>query len=215
MHISEGILAGPVLAAGFAGTAVVAALTMRNMDMEEVPKISVITAVFFVASLIHVPVGVSSVHLILSGLVGVVLGKRAFPAVMLGVILQAILFGHGGVSVIGVNSLMLGGGALAAYAVWQLRHHFSIAKREVIFGGLAGGTALLFSGLVLSLTLLTKGEAFFVTAGAALAAHVPVIIIEAVVVGACAGFLMRVKPAVLAGNKSGLRLNSASAGDAT
>ncbi len=215
MHISEGILAGPVLATGFAGTIAIAALSMRNMDMEEVPKVSVITAVFFVASLIHVPVGVSSVHLILNGLVGVVLGVRAFPAVMLGVILQAILFGHGGVSVIGINSLMLGGGALAAYGVWQLRHHFKLAKREVIFGALAGGTGLLFSGLVLSLALLTKGEAFFVTAGAALAAHVPVMIVEAVVVGACAGFLLRVKPDVLAGHRVGLRVKSAATNDAT
>src|SRR3569832_673704 len=99
MHISDGILSGPVLADGFAGTAMVAGLTLRKMDMEEIPKVSVITAVFFVASLIHVPVGPSSVHLILNGLDGVVLGWRAFPAIMLGIILQAILFGHGGVSV--------------------------------------------------------------------------------------------------------------------
>lgn len=202
MHISDGILSGPVLAVGFAGTAVVAGLTLRHIDMEEIPKISVITAVFFVASLIHIPVGPSSVHLILNGLAGVVLGWRAFPAIMLGVILQAILFGHGGVSVIGVNCLMLGGGGLAAYAVWQLRRYVSWPRKEVLFGGLAGGAALLVSGLILALALVTTGEQFRVMAGAVLLAHLPVIIIEALVCGAAAGFLARVRPQVLAGNRA-------------
>ena len=35
-------------------------------------------AAFFVASLIHVPIGFSSAHLILNGLLGVVLGWAAF-----------------------------------------------------------------------------------------------------------------------------------------
>ena len=71
MHISDGVLSAPVLISGFAGTAVITAITIRNMDLEEIPKISVITAVFFVASLIKFPAGPTSVHLILNGLVGV------------------------------------------------------------------------------------------------------------------------------------------------
>lgn len=199
MHIADGILTGPVLIAGFAGTAVVAAVTMRRMDLEEIPKISVITAVFFIASLIKFPLGPSSIHLILNGLAGVVLGWRAFPAIMLGIILQTILFGHGGVTVIGVNSIMLGGGALLAYLVWQQRLRFDLPRREVIFGAMAGAAGILSSGVVLALALLTTGAAFFATAGYVLAAHVPIMIIEAAVVGACAGFLARVKPEVLAG----------------
>lgn len=202
MHISDGILSGPVLAAGFVGTVIVASLALRKMDIEEIPKVSVITAVFFVASLIHVPIGFSSVHLILNGLVGVVLGWRAFPAVLLGIILQAILFGHGGVSVLGVNTLMMGGGALAAYGLWQLRHFVSMSRKEVIFGALAGGGAVLVSGLILSLALVTTGEQFHVMAGAVLLAHIPVIIVEAFVVGAAAGFLAKVRPQILAGNST-------------
>ncbi|KAF0193086.1 MAG: cobalt/nickel transport system permease protein [Gammaproteobacteria bacterium] len=204
MHIADGILTGPVLIAGFAGTAILAALTMRRMDLEEIPKISVITAVFFIASLIKFPIGPSSVHLILNGLAGVVLGWRAFPAIMLGIILQTVLFGHGGVTVIGVNSIMLGGGALLAYLVWQLRLRFEFPKREVVFGTLAGATGIISSGIVLALALLTAGEAFVATAGYVLAAHVPIMIIEAAVVGACTGFLARVKPEVLAG-QTGIR----------
>jgi cobalt/nickel transport system permease protein len=210
MHISDGILSGPVLAAGFGGATILAVLTMRRMDMEEIPKVSVITSVFFVSSLIHVPLGPSSVHLILNGLVGIVLGMRAFPAILLGIILQAILFGHGGISVIGVNSVMMGSGGLVAYGVWQLRHCFSFEKKEVVFGALAGGTGVLISGLILSLALLTTGQEFAVTAGAVLLAHVPIIIIETIVVGACAGFLTRVKPQLLAGNRRTSMIRDAS-----
>lgn len=200
MHISEGILHGPTLAAGFVGAGVIAAATMRNMDMEEIPKISVITSVFFVASLIKVPIGPTSVHLILNGLAAVVLGWRAFPAIMLAIILQAIIFGHGGVTVIGVNTVMLGGGALVAYLVWQQRHRFPEMKRkEFVFGALAGATATISSGIVLALALVTTGEAFAGVALAVLAAHVPIMLIEGAVVGACADFLQRVKPEVLAG----------------
>ncbi len=201
MHISDGILSAPVLAAGFVGTAALAYVTMRNMDMDEVPKISVITAVFFIASLIHVPVGPSSVHLILNGLVGVVLGWRAFPAIMLGIILQTILFGHGGVTVIGVNTLMLGGGALIAYLVWQQRHRFSFKNKDVLFGGLAGGAATISSGIILAIALLTTGEEFIVTAKLALGAHVPVMILEAIVTGFCVAFMLKTKPDLLAGQK--------------
>lgn len=199
MHISDGVLSGPVLTAGFVLSTALAAATLRKVDMEDVPKISVITSVFFVASLIHIPIGPTSVHLILNGLVGIVLGWRAFPAIMVGVTLQTILFGHGGVSVLGVNWLMLGGGGLCAYMAWQLRHRFSHPRKEVIFGALAGGVGIITSGMVLSLALVTTGEAFFTTAGLALAAHIPVMIIEAIVTGACAGFLMKTKPEVLAG----------------
>jgi len=201
MHISDGILSAPVLTAGFVGTGVLAALTMRNMDMEEVPKISVITSVFFISSLIHVPVGPTSVHLILNGLVGVVLGMRAFPAILLGIILQALLFGHGGITVIGINTLMMGGGALMAYFVWQLRHRVRIKKPEVVFGALAGATGVFCSGVILALALVTTGEEFFATAGYALAAHVPIMLIEGAVTAACASFLMKVKPDILAGQR--------------
>lgn len=201
MHIADGILSAPVLAVGFGGTAAFAAVTMRKMNLEEIPKVSVMSAVFFVANLIHIPIGPTSIHFILNGLVGVILGPRAFAAIMLGVILQAFLFGFGGVTVIGVNCVMLGGGALVAYFVWQLRHRFSKRdKLEMIFGALAGAAGVACSGVILALALFTSGEAFWATAGYALAAHIPALIIEAIVVGACVTFLKKTRPDILAGN---------------
>src|SRR3990170_5267291 len=200
MHIADGILSAPVIAAGFGGTAVIAAVTMRKMNLEEIPKVSVMSAVFFVANLIHIPVGPTSIHFILNGLVGVILGPRAFAAIMLGVILQAFLFGFGGVTVIGVNCVMLGGGALIAYFIWQLRHLFPLGDRlEMIFGALAGAAGILVSGVILALAVSLAGEEFWATADMVLVAHIPALIIEAIVVGACASFLKKTKPDLLAG----------------
>ena len=198
MHIADGIVSGPVLATGFGITAVLAAATMRNVDLEEIPKISVVTAIFFVANFIHIPFVVASIHLILNGLAGVILGKRAFMAIMLGVILQAF-FGFGGVSVIGVNSVMLGGGALFAYGIWYCRRFVSIPNREVIFGALAGGLGIFFSGCVLALALVTTGDAFITAAELVLGYHVVLMVLEGIVTGACVGFLLKTRPNLLSG----------------
>jgi len=200
MHIADGILSMPVLAAGFGGTAILAAVTMRKMGHEEIPKVSVMSALFFVVNFIHIPIGPASIHLIMNGLAGIILGKRAFPAIMLGVILQAFLFGFGGVTVIGVNCVMLGGGALIAYFIWQLRHLFPLGDRlEMIFGALAGAAGILVSGVILALAVSLAGEEFWATADMVLVAHIPALIIEAIVVGACASFLKKTKPDLLAG----------------
>ena len=202
MHIADGILSAPVLAAGFGGTAILPAVTMRKMGHDEIPKVSVMSALFFVVNLIHIPIGPTSIHFIMNGLVGVILGIRAFPAIMLGVILQALLFGFGGVTVIGVNCVMLGGGALVAYFIWQLRHRFPLGDRlEMIFGGLAGATGVFVSGLILAAALFSTGEEFMATAEYALAAHIPALIIEAIVVGACASFLKKTRPDLLDGQE--------------
>jgi len=134
------------------------------------------------------------------------LGMKAFPAILLGITLQAILFGHGGVSVIGVNALMLGGGALCAYGVWQLRHIITLPKLDhnkniIAFGGLAGATGIITSGFVLALALFTTGEAFWAMAGVAFAVHIPLMLIEGAVAATCVAFLLRIKPDILSGHQ--------------
>lgn len=209
MHISDGILSAPVLAGGWAVAAGLAAVTLRKIQLEEIPKISVLTAMFFVADLVHVPAGPTSVHLILNGLMGIVLGIRAFPAIFLGVALQTILLGHGGVTVIGENAVNLGGGALVAFGVWQLRHLTHFKKREVVFGALAGAVGVFSSGMFMATALLLTGREFLVQAKLVVVAHSVIMILEAIVAGTCAGFLARVKPEALAGQRLDLSIPKA------
>ena len=91
MHIYEGVFAATphgqlLLLAGAAATAAGTAIGLRKLDYQRMPQAAVLTAAFFVASLIHVPLGATSVHLVLNGLLGLVLGWAAFPAVLVALV---------------------------------------------------------------------------------------------------------------------------------
>ena len=160
------------------------------------PKLAVMTAAFFVASLIHIPFGPTSVHLIIPGLTGAILGPSAFLSIGLGLLLQSLLFQFGGLTALGANTLMMGLPALACGWFFQ-KFRGSTPSRQALIGGVvgAGGTAL--AAIILAALLVTGGEDFFGVAKIALAAHVPVIIIEGAVSALTIGFLARVKPALL------------------
>ncbi len=175
---------------------------MRNIRIEEIPKVSLITAALFVASLVHFPIGPTSVHLIMNGLAGILLGRRAFIGVFVALTLQAVFFQHGGLSVLGVNAFNIGVPALLAWQLFEKRRGLESPHLEAVFGALAGGLAVLTSVLLVSLELLALGEAFNEISLLVIGAHLPVIIIEALVVGAAAGFLLKVKPEMLADSSS-------------
>jgi cobalt/nickel transport system permease protein len=81
---------------------------------EDIPRIGLLTAAFFVTSEIRVDVGPTSVHLLLSALVGIVLGSRAVIAVAIGLFLQKVLLGHGGFTSLGLNCVIIALPALFA-----------------------------------------------------------------------------------------------------
>ncbi|MBW1991538.1 MAG: cobalt transporter CbiM [Deltaproteobacteria bacterium] len=197
MHIADGVLPLASIAAGWAGTGVAAGLTLRKVPFEALPKAAVMTSAFFVASLIHVPLGPTSIHLTLNGLVGIVLGPLAFPAILVGLILQALLFQHGGVLTIGVNTLMMGLPALMAYKIFDVACRFNFRHREAVAGFLAGALSIFFSGLFLALWLVTAGREFLAIAKLALAAFLPLMVVEGLVCAAVAAFLAKVKPEML------------------
>ncbi len=204
VHISDGVLPPAMLAAGFLLTALLLVLSLRRMQIEEIPKISLITSALFVASLVHFPVGPTSVHLIMNGLAGILLGPRAFIGVFVALTLQAVFFQHGGLSALGVNAFNIGVPALFAWQLFKRRRGLQSPLQEAVFGGLAAGLAVLMSVLMVSLELLALGEAFGEISVLVIGAHLPIMLIEAVVVGAAAGFLLKVKPEMLADSRSGI-----------
>ena len=94
-HIPDGVLSAPVLITGAVVTVGALAVALRRLDYERIPQAAVLSAAFFVASLVSVPVGPSSVHLLLNGLMGLVLGWAAVPAILVALVLQAVFFGFG------------------------------------------------------------------------------------------------------------------------
>jgi cobalt/nickel transport system permease protein len=107
------------LAGGFVGMTLLVMVGAWRLHEDEIPRVALLTAAFFVASLIHVRVGPTSVHLLLTGLVGVVLGRHAGLAIPVGLFLQAALLQHGGLTSLGINSCIMGLPALAAGQAFQ------------------------------------------------------------------------------------------------
>jgi len=196
MHISDGVLPLPVTIGGYLVSGALAAWSTRRTSSEDLPKLAVVTAAFFVASLIHIPFGPTSVHLLIPGLTGALLGPAAFLSIGLGLILQSLLFQFGGLTALGANALMMG---LPALACGWFFHTFkgTHRTRQMVVGGFTGGVGTAMAAIILALLLASGGEDFFGVAQFAIVAHLPVMLIEAVISALTIGFLVRVKPELL------------------
>ncbi len=161
-------------------------------------------AAFFVASWIHIPVPPTSVHLVLTGLMGVILGWYAFPAILIGLFFQAVLFAHGGLTTLGVNTLTIGLPSLLAFAIFNLRRRFGKGKLPtMILGFLAGGlgvavaAALTFLVLIRTVPLYLNIRTELSAITAMTLAYIPIALVEGTFTAMVAVFLLKVKPEML------------------
>ncbi len=179
MHISEGVLPGWILVTGWVLTAAGTYVGLRKINQKNLPLAALMSAVFFVASLIHVPLGPTSVHLLFNGLTGLLLGWAAFPVLLVALFLQAVLFQFGGITVLGVNTFNMAIGGVAAY---YLCKPFLRRNKGIVVAGILGAVvAVSTAGLLVALELITIGQEFVVNAKLVLLAHIPVMIVEAIV----------------------------------
>jgi len=198
MHISEGVLVTPVLAGGAVLAAAGLAVGLRRLRPEQTVPSAMVAAVFFLASLVHVPLGPSNVHLTLNGLVGLIVGWRAFPAIFVALSLQAVLFHFGGLTTLGVNTLIMAAPAVLCALLFQALR-ISPHPRLVDLGAfLTGFCALGLSGLIMAACLALSGEAFLPLAWLVVFGHLPLMLVEGLISLAAVRFLHKVKPEVLA-----------------
>lgn len=196
-HIPDGVLGAPVLVTGAAVSAGLLAVGLRRLDYEALPQAAVLSAAFFVSSLMSVPLGPSSVHLLLNGLMGVLLGWTAVPALFVALVLQAAFFGYGGVLVLGVNTMNMALPALVCAVA--LRPLLARAgRRGILFvGAAAGALGVLLTAALVAMGLGLSGEPFLPAAKAVLLLYVPLALLEALVTATVLSFLRRVAPEVL------------------
>ncbi|CAN2041080.1 putative metal transport protein HI_1621 [Candidatus Magnetomoraceae bacterium gMMP-15] len=197
MHISEGVLSGPVLlsnaAIAFAGTAI----GLKKLDYDKITKAGMLSAVFFVASLIHVPIGPSSIHLIMSGLIGLLLGWAAFPVILVGLSLQAILFQFGGLTSLGTNTVIMALPAVLCYLIFSPFMRTGKINFLLFSAFGAGCLSIFLSGILAGLFLALTGDGFIAVSKLIILAHLPIMIIEGLITAFCISFLRKVKPEVL------------------
>ena len=197
MHISEGILSAPVLVVGAGLTATAVAYSLKKLKHKEVPKVAILSSVFFVASLIHVPVGPSSVHLILNGIIGVLLGWSAFPAMLIALSLLSVLFQFGGIITLGVNTFNMALPAIICFYLFKRGIKGENNFITLMLAFVCGFFAVLLSGIMVAAALVFTGEPFVQVAKLVLIAHLPVMILEGVLTVFCIGFLRKVRPEIL------------------
>jgi cobalt/nickel transport system permease protein len=175
---------------------------LRKLDEKSIPRAALLSAVFFVASLVAVPVGPSSVHLLLSGLMGLILGVLTIPAVLLALILQAVLFGFGGLTTLGINTVNIAFPGVILGALFLPFVRRASPVRAGILAALCGALSVAATGGCIAASLILSSSDYIPSAKIVLATYIPLMIAEAAVTGFAVTFLKRVRPDVLT-NSSG------------
>jgi cobalt/nickel transport system permease protein len=201
VHISDGVLAAPFWVAGFAVAGLLLAVAVWRLREDEVPRIALLTAAFFVASSIHVKVPPASVHLLLNALVGIVLGRRAPLAIMVGLFLQAALLAHGGFTTLGINAAVISLPALLAVVPFRfLAGRGGLPGPRLAFwaGAVVGVFTVVLTALLNAVVLIVGGvEDWTIVAAPQFAVYLVLGVVEGLILGVTAEFLVRVKPELL------------------
>jgi cobalt/nickel transport system permease protein len=112
MHIPDGFLSPPVVIIAFIITILFWIVCARKVKLtdKQVPIMGLLTALFFAAMMMNYPiVGGTTAHLLGGASIGLILGPFAGGiSVTIILVLQALLFGDGGLTTLGANVLNMG-----------------------------------------------------------------------------------------------------------
>lgn len=202
MHITEGLLTVSqsgvlVLGAGWLGTALGTSAGLARMDYDQMPRVALLGSAFFVASAISFPLGGISAHLVLCGLMGLILGWSAFPAILIALLLQFITFGQGGLTTLGVNTFCMAAPAVACHYLFgrALRARSEWLPLASAFA--AGTFGLVLASSLHAGALWLLGSEFHFIAGMAWLIHLLQAVLEGAVTAHVVGFLRKVRPELL------------------
>ena len=194
MHIVDGALSNEVVVGGAVCAVFGIVCGLKQLSLERIPAAGMLSATFFIASLIHVPLGPSSIHLIMNGLAGLVLGWAVFPALFIGLLLQAVFFGFGGLTVLGINTLNIALPAVLAFYLCRWGMVGASPSKAAIWGTVGGAFSISLTTLMVAFSLALTGDEFVPAAKLVFFAHIPVMIIEGLLSGAAVFLIARVKP---------------------
>ncbi len=193
MHLADGVLSTPVIVASYGVTVAGMAMVAKGIKDEDIPKISLMAGTFFAVSLISIPVPPTSVHPLLCGLIGIILGKKAPWAFFPALLLQALLFRHGGLTALGANTFML---SIPAYLSYLLYNKLPI-KKPIVRGGIVGVASVMMTVCILIMLLALTDARFasgdFSVVQIIIVGHLPLMIGEAFVTGFAVQFLEKNK----------------------
>ena len=178
MHISEGVLSTSIIVSSAAILVPLIINSVRKLQYEDISKVALLSAAFFVVSTIHLPLGVTSVHFMMLGIIGIMLGWHSFTALLIALLLQALLIGFGGISSLAVNTLNTGIGALVGFYIFAI---FKNRLPFVVTSFLVGFLPIIISSLGIAFALMFSHEDFITVAKTAFLAHLPLAFVEGVI----------------------------------
>lgn len=163
LHIPDGVIPAVWLAIGYVLTALVLALALWRVRGEEasrrLPRLGIVAAMMLVG--MSVEIGIIGYHLNLSVLAGILLGPwLGFIAAFI-VNLILALFGHGGITVVGLNTLIIGSETIVGgwlFHLFQRRVSAQWAAAIAVVATLALSTTLMIG--IVALTRLEPALAF-------------------------------------------------------
>ena len=197
VHIADGLLSTAWLLEGAIVAGLIVGVGLRRVSDDDIPRIGLLTGALFVASQLHLPVGVGSVHLLLNAIAGILLGRFVGIALLVALAFQAFLFGHGGLTTLGVNVAVMGLPAIIAFGLFAYARRFirrsprlAIAVGAGI-GFVTSSLTVAINGLIIWFGLENGGRE---SAMAVMLLHLPVIAVETAGTGVIVAYLAKVKP---------------------
>ncbi|MCR8709765.1 cobalt transporter CbiM [Aliarcobacter butzleri] len=179
MHISDGIISIEVATVSAVATLAFCVYSFKNLTNEKIALVASMSALFFVTSFIHIPFGVTQIHLMLIGFIGIFLGSVAFISIAIALILQALLLGFGGISSLGANILVMALPAYLVYLIFKLEILKKLNEKVKFF--LVGFLGVFISSLLLFTVLVFSKDEYLAVAYSIIAVNIPTMILEGIV----------------------------------
>ena len=179
MHISDGIISIEVATVSAVATLAFCVYSFKNLTNEKIALVASMSALFFVTSFIHIPFGVTQIHLMLIGFIGIFLGSVAFISIAIALILQALLLGFGGLSSFGANILVMALPAYLVYLIFKLEILKKLNEKVKFF--LVGFLGVFISSLLLFTVLVFSKDEYLAVAYSIIAVNIPTMILEGIV----------------------------------
>lgn len=156
IHVPDGIIPVALWVGGYVLTLIILMLSVKSLKGEEVrrkiPLVGIVAAIMLIG--MSVPLGIIPVHISLAVLSGILIGpKLGFIAVFV-VNLMLALFGHGGITLVGLNTLIVGSEVLIGYYVFlYLSRKFKQLTSIIAATALALVTSLTMMALLVGFTV--------------------------------------------------------------
>src|SRR5258708_40360712 len=162
MHIPDGYLSPATCAALYAGAAPFWYTSLhrlkRALNTQMIPLLSVFAAFSFIVMMFNLPLpGGTTGHAVGVGIAAIVLGLwGSILAISIALMIQALLFGDGGITAIGANCFNMAIlGSLVAYGTYKVLSARTPLEspRRVMAGAIAGYVAINLSALAAAVEL--------------------------------------------------------------